>query len=668
MPRRGEPIDYPELACFDGLARVSCDRRRVAMLKRLALFCSLSLLLCTTAPGQGFAGVFRKNLDPSARPFALVSSPFVVDGLTLGVPVPSGSQALQLYQCSPSNQFNDVTWCKKQETAADRRGDVTLSSTIARKPDGTAVYLNRYIEPAFLGATEVRNEIDRLSTKFGERGRELWLPQREGQPSAVIAVWGTIRLEQLDTNDTATVAAGGSPRKGILVSFLGDLSRSAKAGAPVYRITGGEGFLWTAAFNGDGRGVLRFLAIDPSKLITAQPGQPLLSTNVPSPLSSPTTAPPQPSLWDHNGSIVRLEAKGASRKFIYEVPRQGMLDAGVRQGTLLFEGVNNGGTSYSGTAYIFPPNCRATPYLVDGPIVNDGQTVVLKGQRPVVDPQTCRPVGSAEDTLTFNYRAPISEPLVAVNRDNSQKGGPFAPIPSSPPSPRASENRIALVIGNSRYKNAPYLANPTKDADLVAKRLEALGFQVRSGFDLDLDALLSALRRFANEANDADWAVIYFAGHGVQIDGVNYLIPTDAILSNDRDAPLQAVDLHTLLNAVDRARRMHLVILDACRDNPFSMTRSATRSIGRGGLAEVEPEAGTMVVFSAKDGHVAYDGTGPNSPFVTALAARLVTPNLEIRRMFDLVRDDVMSATDRRQQPFTYHSLSGSQDYFFTQK
>jgi hypothetical protein len=657
------------------------------MRKQLALFCGLSLLLCTTATGQGFVDIFSKHIGLNTRPFVLASSPYVVDGLELGTQVLMGSQAFQLYQCSPSTQFSGISWCQKQETATDRRGDVTLSSTIAHKPNGTAVYLNRYIEPAFLGATEVRNEIDRLSAKFGERGRELWLPQRDGQPNAVIVAWGKIRLEQLDANDTTTVAAGGSPRKGILVSFLGDLARSAKTGAPVYRITGGEGFLWAAAFNGDGRGVLRFLAIDPSQLITTQPGQPLLSTNA-SPSASPSiaaNAPPQPSLWDHNGSIVRLEAKGNSRKFIYEVPRQGLLDVGVRQGTLLFEGVNNSGTTYSGTAYIFPRNCRASPYLVDGPIINDGQTVVLKGQAPLIDPQTCRPTGTVEDTLVFNYRAPVSEPLVAVNRDTRQQGGPFVAITGNPPAsetrqqrgpvvaitgnPPPSETRIALVIGNSRYDHVRRLANPIKDAGLIAAKLKSLGFEVRSESDLDLDALLSALRRFASEANDADWAVIYFAGHGIQIDGVNYLIPTDAVLSTDLDAPLQAVDLHTLLSAVDRARRLHLVILDACRDNPFPMTRSvATRSIGRGGLAEVEPEAGTMVVFSAKDGHVAYDGTGPNSPFVTALVARLGTPNLEIRRMFDLVRDDVMSTTDRKQQPFTYHSLSGSEDYFFTRK
>jgi serine protease Do len=132
--------------------------------------------------------------------------------------------------------------------------------------DGTAVYVNRYVEPAFFGPNDVLSEIDRLSSKFGERGRKIVMPVREGLPRAMIAVWGKIELRQLDPAEVSSVASGGRHR-GILVSFLGDLQRSAKAGVPVYELTGGAGFLWAAAFNLDGRGVLRFLTVDASKIV-----------------------------------------------------------------------------------------------------------------------------------------------------------------------------------------------------------------------------------------------------------------------------------------------------------------------------------------------------------------------------------------------------------------
>jgi len=127
------------------------------------------------------------------------------------------------------------------------------------------------------------------------------------------------------------------------------------------------------------------------------------------------------------------------------------------------------------------------------------------------------------------------------------------------------------------------------------------------------------------------------------------------------------VPLDMVMNAVDGAKRLRLVLLDACRDNPFvgQMRKSvATRSIGRG-LARVEPDAGTLVVYAARHGQVALDGDGSNSPFVSALVSRMNTPGLEVRRLFDLVRDDVMAATNRRQQPFSYGSISGSEEFFF---
>jgi tetratricopeptide (TPR) repeat protein len=231
--------------------------------------------------------------------------------------------------------------------------------------------------------------------------------------------------------------------------------------------------------------------------------------------------------------------------------------------------------------------------------------------------------------------------------------------------------RVALVIGNSAYTAVPALTNPERDAATVATTLRATGFQkVTLENNLTREGLFNALRTFAADAEQSDWAVVYYAGHGIEINGTNYLIPVDAKLVIDRDVEFEAIALDKVMTAVEGAKKLRLVVLDACRDNPFAnqMHRSiASRSIGRG-LAEIEPEAGTLVVYSAKHGQTALDGDGQNSPFVSALINRMKTPGIEVRRLFDLVRDDVMAMTDRHQQPFSYGSVSGAEDFYFVQK
>lgn len=232
------------------------------------------------------------------------------------------------------------------------------------------------------------------------------------------------------------------------------------------------------------------------------------------------------------------------------------------------------------------------------------------------------------------------------------------------------DRRIALVIGNSAYENVAALPNPVRDASLVADVLKLTGFEaVTLLTNLRKDALVSALREFAARAETADWAVVYYAGHGMEVGGVNYLIPTDARIAADREIAFEAVPVDQVLNAAERAKKLRLVILDACRDNPFAaqMKRTmtvASRSVSRG-LAPVEPEAGTLVVYAAKDGETALDGDGSNSPFAAAFVKNVPTPGLEVRRLFDFVRDDVMEATGRKQKPFSYGSISGRQDFYF---
>ncbi|MGY3487048.1 hypothetical protein ACVW1C_004931 [Bradyrhizobium sp. USDA 4011] len=236
---------------------------------------------------------------------------------------------------------------------------------------------------------------------------------------------------------------------------------------------------------------------------------------------------------------------------------------------------------------------------------------------------------------------------------------PIAPVGAGAKA-AMTEKRVALVVGNSKYRSVPVLPNPSQDAAAIADTLRAVGFQdVRLVTDATRDSLVEALKSFANAGDGADWAVIYYAGHGMEMAGENYLVPVDAKLATDRDVPFEAVALTQVMGATEGARKLNLVILDACRDNPFAnqIKRTvASRSIGRG-LAQVEPDSGTLVVYAAKHGQVALDGEGGHSPFVTARIKRMQTPRIEIRKLFDLVRDDVMAATDRRQQPFSYGSV-----------
>jgi uncharacterized caspase-like protein len=226
----------------------------------------------------------------------------------------------------------------------------------------------------------------------------------------------------------------------------------------------------------------------------------------------------------------------------------------------------------------------------------------------------------------------------------------------------AAETRVALVIGNANYRNVAKLANPARDAASVAAGLRRVGFKtVQLSSDLSRDGMVAALRAFEREAEKADWAVVYFAGHGIEIGGNNYLIPVDAALKADKDVLDEAVPLDRVLAAIESTKKLRLVILDACRDNPFvsNMKRSiVSRSIGRG-LAQIEPEGGVLVAYAAKHGQVALDGESGNSPFVTALVKRLDTPGLDISLLFRLVRDDVLAATGRQQEPFMYGSLPG---------
>ena len=231
--------------------------------------------------------------------------------------------------------------------------------------------------------------------------------------------------------------------------------------------------------------------------------------------------------------------------------------------------------------------------------------------------------------------------------------------------PLSAAPRVALVIGNASYEHAPALANPLNDAADMGAALERLGFAVtrlENGSDAEMRRGLNEFRRAASAS---EVAVVFYAGHGIEVDGRNFLVPVDARLATDQDVEYQAIPLELAQRAVERASGLRLVILDACRENPFavSMQRAgATRSIGRG-LARVEPSGETLVAYAAKEGTVASDGDGRNSPYSEALLRFLEEPNLEVMFMLRKVRDAVLASTGGSQEPFWYGSLSSKGVY-----
>jgi formylglycine-generating enzyme required for sulfatase activity len=226
-----------------------------------------------------------------------------------------------------------------------------------------------------------------------------------------------------------------------------------------------------------------------------------------------------------------------------------------------------------------------------------------------------------------------------------------------------AEKRIALMIGNSAYERAPRLLNPVNDAVAMSEMFKSAGFDtVQLMLDAKAGEMRRALRNFSDEARDADIAIIYFAGHGIEIGGTNYLVPVDAVLERDIDAYDEAISLDRLLDVIEPARQLRLIILDACRDNPFAKSMKqavVSRAVTRG-LAKVDPVSpNTLIAFAAKAGSTAADGNTKNSPFTEALVKYLPQPGLDLRRAFGYVRDDVLKVTRNRQEPFIYGSLGG---------
>ena len=226
-----------------------------------------------------------------------------------------------------------------------------------------------------------------------------------------------------------------------------------------------------------------------------------------------------------------------------------------------------------------------------------------------------------------------------------------------------ADGRVALVVGNSTYAHIGRLPNPDSDAVDMSAALRRLGFEVTTELDADRVELTEALRAFTRQSAGADVSLVFYAGHGIEMDGVNYLVPVDARLERDVDVRFETVTVDDLLVSTTGAS-LRLVILDACRNNPLarSMQRTAaTRTVSGGSFADLNEDLlgdETLVAYAAAAGTTAADGRGRNSPYTAALLSHLETP-LEIGLLFRRVRAQVLSATNGAQRPHEYHSLVG---------
>ena len=222
--------------------------------------------------------------------------------------------------------------------------------------------------------------------------------------------------------------------------------------------------------------------------------------------------------------------------------------------------------------------------------------------------------------------------------------------------------RVALIIGNGKYAAAPTLRNPVSDAHDLASSLRILGFDVIEMEDATRANMAEAIRNFSGKLTGSDTALFFYAGHGLQLNGENYLVPIDAHIQGVADVRFGTINLNDIMGEMDGKDRANIIILDSCRDNPFAEVLSKSgRSIGTTrGLGRVDNTGvGTLVVYSTQPNNVALDGDGRNSPFTAALLKHVATPGLEIRQMISRVRSDVLDATNRVQVPWDNSSLIG---------
>ncbi len=229
-------------------------------------------------------------------------------------------------------------------------------------------------------------------------------------------------------------------------------------------------------------------------------------------------------------------------------------------------------------------------------------------------------------------------------------------------SPAMAAKRVALVIGNSNYENVTDLSNPANDANMMEQALISVGFEVIKFTDLDQRGMKQAMLEFGRKLKQgADASMFFYAGHGIEVDGRNYLVPTDSNTQGKEEADIQNVEVNDFLALMENSGvPLNIVVLDACRNNPFR----GLRSIG-GGLAPVRAPVGTFVAYATAPGSVAADGTGNNSPFTLALTETMKIPGLPLESVFKQTRSKVRAATGGEQVPFDSSAIEG--DFYFNE-
>jgi len=195
---------------------------------------------------------------------AIAAAEYAVDGLAVGTQLNFTSASYREYKCSPSEQFDGLTWCQKTRTDKARRGSYIAAYSLLHSRDGNILYINRSQEPAFFNSKEAEINIQQYSRRIGESPRIMKMPHRSGLPDGLIAVWGKVTLEPLDQESIKILAGGKNPKKGLLIDYLRNFARSAKEGLPIYRVDGGPGFIWATSFDQKGRGTLRLAAVEVS--------------------------------------------------------------------------------------------------------------------------------------------------------------------------------------------------------------------------------------------------------------------------------------------------------------------------------------------------------------------------------------------------------------------
>ena len=272
---------------------------------------------------------------------------------------------------------------------------------------------------------------------------------------------------------------------------------------------------------------------------------------------------------------------------------------------------------------------------------------------PTNSPATSSPSGTV---AMADAAATLPRPAVSASASST----------STTPAPNDTLGaRVALVIGNGKYVNANVLPNPPNDAHAMAGALREIGFDVQEGENLDRASMETQLREFLHKASNASIVLLFYAGHGMQVDGKNYLVPVDAKLAEASDLPFETIEIDKVLDSLGDPRHTNIILLDACRDNPLArsfashLPASRSAAVPTGLAAYSAVGTGTLIAYATAPGQTALDGQGADSPFTTSLLHNIKTPGLEIRQVLTRVRAEVASATGNKQIPWDNSSLMG---------